>query len=115
MGHTNHNLEMRLKKHQGYILPALKQNFKPEDFPDHFILYYDVSFISRGWGLERNLWETIEIKKIIFKNTALIRDKGELGVNSIYDNLLNSDRVRFIQLIAFDLFLIVSPNNANNL
>ena len=33
--------------------------------------------------------ETVEIKKILFKNLALNRDTGEFGSNSIYEKLLD--------------------------
>ena len=37
--------------------------------------------------------ETIEIKKKILKNNSINRDTGEFGLNSIYDNLLSSNKV----------------------
>ena len=51
--------------------------------------------ISRDRGLKQNFRETLEIKKILYKNIALDRDMDEFGLNSIYDNLLKSDRVKF--------------------
>ena len=91
---------MRLLQRQDSISSALKQNSKPEDFisvlsehifnfPDHFILFDNVSLISRDRGLKHFFRKTIGIKKILFKNMALNRDTGEFGLNPFYDNLLN--------------------------
>jgi hypothetical protein len=84
---------MRLLQHKDYISLALKQDSKSEEFtsalskhifnfPDHFILFGNVSLISRDRGLKQNFRETLEIKKIFFKNIALNRDTGEFGLNS---------------------------------
>jgi len=60
---TSQNLKVRLLQHKNSISSALKQNSKPEyftsdlsehifDFPDHFILFDNVSLISRDRGLK---------------------------------------------------------------
>ena len=59
--------------------------------------------ISRDRGLKQNFRETLETKKILFKNIALNRDTGEYGLNSIYANLLKSDRVKFNSTNVVDL------------
>ena len=46
----------------------------------------------RNRGLKQNFRETLEIKKILFKNIVLNHDIGEFGLNSIYDNLLKSEQ-----------------------
>ena len=69
--------------------------------------------ISRDRGLKQNFRETLEIKKILFKNIALNRDTGEFGLNSIYDNLLKSDRVKFNSPNVVDLCPNVVSLNAN--
>ena len=77
MGRTNQNLKTRLLQHHNSISPSLKQNTKPEDFtsalsehifnfPNHFILFENVSLISRDQGLKQIFRETIEIKKKIY-------------------------------------------------
>ena len=82
MGYTNQNLKMRLLQHHNSISSSFKQNSKPEDFtsalsehiynyPNHFILFENVSLISRDQGLEQIFRETIEIKKKIFKSNNL--------------------------------------------
>ena len=92
VGRTNQNLKMRLLQHHNSIFSFLKQNTKPEDFtsvlsehifnyPNHFILFENVSFISRDQGLKQIFRETIEIKKILFKNNSINIDTGELGLN----------------------------------
>lgn len=124
VGRTNQSLEMRLLQHKDSISSALKQDSKSEDFtsalsehifnfPDHFILFENVSLISRDRGLKQNFRETLEIKKILFKNIALNRDTGEYGLNSIYDNLLKSDRVKFNSPNVVDLCPNVISLNAN--
>ena len=65
---------MRLLQHHNSIASSLKQNAKPEDFtsallehiynyPNHFILFENVSLISRDQGLKQIFRETIEVKK----------------------------------------------------
>ena len=77
MGRTNQNLRTRLLQHHNSISSSLKQNTKPEDFtlahskhiynyPNHLILFENVSLISRDQGLKQIFRETIEIKKNIF-------------------------------------------------
>ena len=89
VGRTNQNFKMRLLQHHNSISSSFKQNFKPEDFmsalskhiynyPNHFILFENVSLISRDQGLKQIFRETIEIKKKkIFKNNSINRDTGE--------------------------------------
>ena len=73
-GRTNQNLKMRLLQHHNSISLSLKQNTKPEDFmsalsehiynfSNHFILFENVSLISRDQGLKQIFRETIETKK----------------------------------------------------
>ena len=123
MGRTNQNLEMRLLQYKESISSALKQNSKSGDFisaisehififPDHFILFDNVSLISRDRGLKQNFRETLETKKILFKNMALNRDTGKFGLNSIYDNLLKSHEIKFISPNAINLCPSVSSLNA---
>ena len=72
MGRTNQNLKTRLLQHYNYISSSLKQNTKPEDFtpalsehifnfPNHCILFENVSLIFRDQGLKQTFRETIEI------------------------------------------------------
>ena len=74
MGRTNQNLKMRLLQHLNSISSSLKQDSKPEDFtsvqsehifnyPNHFILFENVSLTSRDQVLKQIFRETIEIKK----------------------------------------------------
>ena len=78
VGHTNQNLKIRLLQHHNYISSSLKQNSKPEDFtsallehifncPNDFILFENVSLISRDQGLKQIFRETVEIKKKIIQ------------------------------------------------
>jgi hypothetical protein len=69
--------------------------------------------ISGDRGLKQNFRETLEIKTILFKNTALNRDTGEYGLNSIYDNLLKSDRIKFNSPNVVDLCPNVTSLNPN--
>ena len=73
MGRTNQNLKMRLLQHHNSISSSLEQNTKPENFtsalsehiynyPNHFILFENVSLISRDQRLKQIFRETIEIK-----------------------------------------------------
>ena len=114
MGRTNQNLKTRLLQHHNSISSSLKQNTKPEDFTlalsehifnftNHFILFENVSLISRDQGLKQIFRETIEIKKILFKNNSINRDTGEFGLNSIYDNLLRSNKVNITSPKSYDL------------
>lgn len=114
VGRTNQNLRTRLLQHHNSISSSLKQNTKPEDFtsalaehifnfPNHFILFENVSLISRDQGLKQTFRETIEIKKILFKNNSINRDTGEFGLNSIYDNLLRSNKVNITSPKSYDL------------
>ena len=114
MGRTNQNLKMRLLQHHNFISSSLKQIAKPEDFtsalsehiynfPNHFILFESVSLISRDQGLKQIFRETIEIKKKLFKNNSINRDTGEFGLNSIYDNLLSSNKVNITSSKSYDL------------
>ena len=73
------------------------------NFPNHFILFENVSLISRDQGLKQTFRETIEIKKILFKNNSINRDTGEFGLNSIYDNLLRSNKVNITSPRSYDL------------
>ena len=68
---TNQNLRTRLLQHHNYISLSLKQNTKPEvfmlalsehifHFPNHFILFENVSLIPREQGLKQIFRETIE-------------------------------------------------------
>ena len=61
VGRTNQNLKMRLLQHHISISSSLKHKSKPEDFtsalsehiynyPNHFILFKNVSLISRDQG-----------------------------------------------------------------
>jgi len=97
---ANQNLTIRLLQHKNSILSGIKHNSTPEDFISaisehifnflvHFILFDNVSLISRDRGIKQNLRKTLEIKKLLFKNMALNRDTGEFGLNPFYDNLLN--------------------------
>ena len=72
-----------------------------------------MSLISRDRGLKQNFRVTLEIKKILFKNIALNRDTGEYGLDSIYDNQLKSDRVKFNSPYVVDLCPSVISLNAN--
>ena len=106
---------MRLLQHHNSISSSLKQNSKSEDFTsallehiynyrNHFILFGNVSLISRDQGLKQIFRETIEIKKKkLFKNNSINRDTGEFGLNSIYDNLPRSNKVNLISPKSFDL------------
>ena len=104
---------MRLLQHHDSISSSFKQNCKPEDFTsalpehfynylNHFILFENVSLISRDQGLKRIFRETIEIKKK-FKNNFINRDRDEFGLNSIYDNLLRSNKVNITSPKSYDL------------
>ena len=104
MGRTNHNLKMRLLQHHSSNSLSLMQNSNPEDFtsallehisnyPNHFILFENISLISSDQGLKQIFRETVEIKKKLFKNNSINRDTAEFGLNSIYDNLLRSNKV----------------------
>ena len=64
---------MRLLQHHNSISSSLQQNSKPEDFtsalsehiynyPNHFILFENISLISRDQGLKQISRETIKIK-----------------------------------------------------
>jgi hypothetical protein len=66
-------------------------------------LFENVSLISRDQGLKQTFRETIEIKKILFKNNSINRDTGEFGLNSIYDNLLRSNKVNITSPKSYDL------------
>ena len=77
VGHTNQNLKMRLLQHHNSISSYLKQNSKHEDFttallehiynyPNHFIMFDNVSLISRDQGFKQISRETIEIKKYMY-------------------------------------------------
>ena len=114
MGRSNQNLKMRSLQHHNSISLSLKQNTKPEDFtsalskhiynyPNHFILFENVSLISRDQGLKQIFRETIEIKKKLFKNNFIDRDGCEFGLNSIYDNLLRSNKVNITSPKSYDL------------
>ena len=105
---------MRLLQHHNSISSSLKQNTKPEDFmlalsehiynfPNHFILFENVSLISRDQGLKQIFREIIEIKKILFKNNSINRDTGEYGLNSVYDNLLSSNKVNITSPKSYNL------------
>ena len=59
--------------------------------------------IFRDQGLKQIFRETIEIKKILFRNNSINRDTVELGLNSIYDNLLRSNKVNLISPKSHDL------------
>jgi hypothetical protein len=74
--------EMSLLQHKDFISSALKQDCKSEDFSsalsehifnftDHFILFSNVSVISRDRGLKKNFRETLEIRKMLFNNIAI--------------------------------------------
>ena len=121
MGRNTQNLKKRLLQHHNSISSSLKQNTKPEDFtsallehifnfPNHFILFENISLISRDQGLKQTFRETIEIKKILFKNN---RDTGEFGLNSIYDNLLRSNKVNITSPKSYDLCPLDMSDNSN--
>ena len=99
---------MRLLQHRNSISSSLKQNTTPEDFTsalsehiynysNYFVLFENVSLISRDQVLKQIFRETIEIKKFLFKNDSKIGDTGEFGLNSIYDNLLIRFGMAFIR------------------
>jgi hypothetical protein len=124
VGRANQSLEMRLLQHKDSISSALKQDSKSADFtsalsehifnfPDHFILFENASLISRDRGLKQNFRETLEIKKILFKNIALNRDTGEFRLNSVYNNLLKSNKAKFNSLNVVDLCPSVISFNAD--
>ena len=92
VGRTNQNLKMRLLQHHNSISSSLKQNSRPEVFtlalfehickyPRHFILFENVSLISKDQGLKQIFRETIEIEKILSKNNSINRDTYEFGLN----------------------------------
>ena len=73
------------------------------NYPNHFILFENVSLISRDQGLKQTFRETIKIKQILFKNNSINRDRGEFGLKPIYDNLLRSNKVNITSPKSYDL------------
>ena len=59
--------------------------------------------IGLNQGLKHIFRETIEIKKYLFKNNSINRDTDEFGLNSIYDNLLRSNKVNITSPESYDL------------
>ena len=111
-------------QHHNFISSSLKQNTKPEDFTaafsehifnfqNHFILFENISLISRDQGLKQIVREIIKIKKILFKNNSINKDTGEFGLNSIYDNLLRSNKVNITSPKSYDLCPRNVSDNSN--
>ena len=76
-------------------------------------MFENISLISRDQGSKQTVRETIEIKKILFKNNSINRDTGESGLNSIYDNLLRSNKVNNTSPKSYDLCPRNMSDNSN--
>ena len=55
----------------------------------------------------------MKLKKKIIKNNSINRDTGEFGLNSIYNNLLRSNKVNIISPESFDLCLPDMSDESN--
>ena len=73
------------------------------NYPNNFILFENVSLISRDQGLKQIFREKSKLKKKLFKNNSISRDTGEFGLNSIYDNLLCSNKINITSPKSYDL------------